>query len=67
MATPEQHTIEEGMRSDAQKEQIGQTLFQVRFGLGTHSLRTGSWHELIAQDLDSFFTQSTTTQRNIFF
>ncbi len=52
---------------DAQKERVGQTLFQVRFGLGPHTVRFSYWHETIVQDLNIFFQPSNATQRNIFF
>lgn len=66
MGMPEQHN-EEGVPLDLQKEQIGQILYQVRFGLGPHTLRFSDWHELIVQDLDYFFQSTETIQRNIFF
>ena len=66
MTSPEQ-SANQSSQIDAQKEQVGQTLFQVRFGLGPHPVRVSDWHDALVQDLDSYFQSSNTTQRNIFF
>lgn len=65
--TAEQRGDSFQLQPDSRSERTTTPIFQVRFGCGAHSLRLSDWHEVMVQDLDSFFDSSDPTQRNIFF
>lgn len=67
MNSPEQRDAIPPLQPDSSTERTTMPIFQVRFGCGAHSLRLSDWHELMAQDLDSFFQSSDPTQRSTFF
>lgn len=67
MNSPEQRANNSSLQPDTRTERTTNPIFQVRFGCGAHSLRLSDWHEVMIQDLDSFFQHSNSTQRNIFF
>lgn len=67
MSSLEQRGGTSPLQPNSRTEQTTTPIFQVRFGCGAHSLRLSDWHELMVGDLDSFFSSSGSTQRNIFF
>lgn len=67
MGLPEQRYNQRDIEFDNQKELIGPVFFDVRFGLGPHSIEYTDWAARMSEDMDAFFEPSGTPQRNILF